>query len=376
MNEPDGSFLFLAGVMVLLAVALVTFPLLRRSAATEDDDGTVNTSQRALPSALFVILGVPIMAGFLYATWSNWPWLPMAQIQPQVQAPEPPGEVVQMVTQLEQRLMGEGGTVDEWRLLGRSKIELRDYPGAAIAYQQVHSMTGDDDIQSVIDYAESLFMSNPQSLQGEGGTLIEKALALAPDHPKALWYGGLLAFQREQWPVAVGHWENLLGKVEPGRDDIRLLLTERIGAARALMGEGPVAMNSAASSGAQAQAGGAAEAAVSGAVAIEIALGAELASQVPAGATLFVLARTPDGGGPPLAVARRSSDELPMKLTLSDADAMLPGRTISSVEEVQIVARVALSGQPVAQTGDVFGSALFRTGQTQPVQITIDQVAP
>ncbi len=381
MNEPDGSFLFAAGVMALIAVVLVAFPLLRRAAPAAG--AAERESERALPSALFIILGVPIVAGFLYATWSNWPWLPVEQIRQQARAPQPPGEVVEMVSQLEQRLMSQGGTVEEWRLLGRSKLELRDYPGAAIAYQQVHSMTGDEDIQSLIDYAESLFMSNPQSLQGEGGTLIEKALALAPDNPKALWYGGLLAYQREQWPVAVGHWENLLSKVEPERDDIRRVLTERIGVAREQMGQGPVSMEPvtgtdgpAAGSGTSEHVAATTDAATKGTVAIDIVLDEAVAAQVPAGSVLFVLARTPNGGGPPLAVARRSSDELPMQLTLSDADAMLPGRTISSVEEVQIVARVALSGQPVAQSGDVFGSALFRTGQSQPVQITIDQVAP
>ena len=72
---------------------------------------------------------------------------------------------------------------------------------------------------------------------------------------------------------------------------------------------------------------------------------------------MFVFARAPDGG-PPLAVKRFKASELPAQFRLDDRDAMVPGRTLSSAPQVQLVARLSASGNAIRQPGDIETPAL------------------
>ena len=93
-------------------------------------------------------------------------------------------------------------------------------------------------------------------------------------------------------------------------------------------------------------------------------------------APLFVFVRDAQKGGPPLAVIRRQAGDLPITLQISDADIMLPGRTLASLEEATLVARIANGGDPIAKPGDVYGEARWqrKAGGAGPVAIVIDRV--
>ncbi|MCC5886403.1 MAG: c-type cytochrome biogenesis protein CcmI [Gammaproteobacteria bacterium] len=97
---------------------------------------------------------------------------------------------------------------------------------------------------------------------------------------------------------------------------------------------------------------------------------------IPPGATLFVFAREVGGPPAPLAVARHQASELPLLLTLDDAMAMTPERTLSSTNRVQIIARVSADGGVAAQPGDLEGvSATLDPGSRgRVVNVLIDRV--
>jgi hypothetical protein len=67
---------------------------------------------------------------------------------------------------------------------------------------------------------------------------------------------------------------------------------------------------------------------------------------------------------------------LPLDLEIGQADIMIPGRTLAGLSEATVVARVAISGDPVAKPGDVYGEAVWRrdAASTGPVAIVIDRV--
>ena len=93
------------------------------------------------------------------------------------------------------------------------------------------------------------------------------------------------------------------------------------------------------------------------------------------GAVLYVMIRTPGPAmGPPLGVRRLTDPSFPLELTLTDADSMLAERLISSVADIEVQARVSLSGMPAAQAGDwqSAGKAVETTG-TSLVVLDIDQ---
>jgi cytochrome c-type biogenesis protein CcmH len=80
----------------------------------------------------------------------------------------------------------------------------------------------------------------------------------------------------------------------------------------------------------------------------------------------------------PLAVTRLEAAALPSVVTLSDAQAMVPGQGLGSVPEVELVARVSASGDVRGAPGDLEG----RAGPVDPratervVPLLVDRVLP
>jgi cytochrome c-type biogenesis protein CcmH len=120
----------------------------------------------------------------------------------------------------------------------------------------------------------------------------------------------------------------------------------------------------------------AAAAAASGtAVSGEVSLAAGLKAKAAAGATLFIVAKSVDSPGAPVAVFRSSVGTWPVKFTLDDSQSMLPGRNLSSAGRVTIEARISQSGQPLPAAGDLQGStAAINPADHQPLKILIDRI--
>ena len=107
----------------------------------------------------------------------------------------------------------------------------------------------------------------------------------------------------------------------------------------------------------------------------EITLAAGLAGKTTAGQTLFLVAKSVDSPGMPVAVRRFSVGEWPLRFTLDDSHSMTAGRTLSTAGRVTIEARISRTGQPLPAPGDLQGS----TGIVDPadhglLRIVIDHV--
>jgi len=105
-----------------------------------------------------------------------------------------------------------------------------------------------------------------------------------------------------------------------------------------------------------------------------VTLSTSLASAAGA-APLFVFVRDPAQAGPPLAVKRLDS-HFPQSVALGPGDSMVPGRTFAAGQSVQVVARIARSGSPIAASGDPFGEVTYRVGQDGLVSLVIDRLTP
>ncbi len=118
-------------------------------------------------------------------------------------------------------------------------------------------------------------------------------------------------------------------------------------------------------------AGGSSAAVVSGTVTLDAALRGKAA----AGDTLFIIAKSVDSPGAPVAVIRSSVGAWPLAFSLDDAQSMMPGRTLSKAGRVTIEARISKKGQPLPSAGDLQGSSgpIDPVGH-KPLQITIDHV--
>jgi hypothetical protein len=107
----------------------------------------------------------------------------------------------------------------------------------------------------------------------------------------------------------------------------------------------------------------------------EITLAPALKTKAAAGETLFIVAKSVDAPGVPVAVFRGSVGSWPLKFTLDDSQSMLPGRNLSNAGRVTIEARISLKGQPLPASGDLQGSTgVINPADHQPLKILIDRV--
>ncbi len=96
---------------------------------------------------------------------------------------------------------------------------------------------------------------------------------------------------------------------------------------------------------------------------------------LPPATTVFLIVRAAGAGPMPLAVKRMTVGDLPIGLSLSDADAMVPGKSLREAGTVELIARTSISGNVKAGTGDYEGSSgILNTSEiSTPITLTIDR---
>ncbi len=356
------AFVILALLMTVAALAAVLWPLLRSRAAG-----------KRWPAVAVVGVSVPALAAGLYVALSNWSWDPAAKPS------DVPPEIERMVSGLEARLQSNPTDVAGWLMLGRSYLQLDRFFKAADAFQQAYTLTQGKNIDAVLGLAESLAFADESMLLGRSAELFDQAYALAPDNPKVLWYTGLIGYQSGRKALARERWAALVALDPP--PEVKRILQAKVA---------EIESESGAASGAAAQvasgesattppsAAGAtrAQAPASPVVKVRVALAPELAGRAPPDAPLFVLVRAGEGAGPPLAVTRRVSSQLPLLIELTDRDVMISGRGLSGAGAVTVVARIARSGDPIARSGDLEGRVSYDLSRSAPVDLVINSIVP
>jgi cytochrome c-type biogenesis protein CcmH/NrfG len=209
------------------------------------------------------------------------------------------------------------------------------------------------------DYADTAASLQHSKLAGEPETFVAKALALNPQHPKALWLKASADEEAGRFAAAAAVWQRLQTVLSANSADAKIVATNL---------QQDMKLAGAAESAAGATGSGTS---VSG----EVSLAAALSAKAAAGATLFIVAKSVDSPGPPVAVYRGSVSNWPVKFTLNDTQSMLPGRNLSNAGRVTIEARISQSGQPLPAAGDLQGSTgIIDPADHQPLKILIDRV--
>ena len=224
------------------------------------------------------------------------------------------------------------------------------------------------------DYADTAASLQGNRLAGEPEHYIARALALDPQHPKALWLEASADEEGGRLTQAVATWRELQGVLAPDSPDAKIVAANLQQDLKVVGGAGtapqaqslaPLANNSAdvASAGAVLQG--------------QVSLSPALNSRLSGGETLFIVAKSVDSPGPPVAVLRGSAGTWPVTFRLDDSQAMIPGRNLSSVSRVTVEARISRSGQALPMSGDLAGSTAAIDPKTHdPLAIVIDRVVP
>jgi cytochrome c-type biogenesis protein CcmH len=345
------TFVLLAAVLTVAGVALVAVPLLKKKPV----------EYSPAPWAAVIAAGVlAIGSTVLYVRWTNWSW------QTKTADDSPQTMVARLARKLEQNPQDLNG----WLMLGRSYTVLQQYPLAARAFRRADQLAGGRDAEAKIGEAEALSLGDETELDRRAGRLVEQALALDPESGKALFFGAAAAMRRGELPLARARFAKLLSLNPP--DNIKPLLQKQIDAIDQRIAGGP-AQDAGARPAGQPQVAGATDTGAK--VRINVMLAPGLAQSASGSSPLFVFVRDPQRPGPPLAVKRLDS-HFPQTVELTALDSMMPGRAIASGQKVQVVARIARSGNPVGASGDPFGESAYMVGHDGLINIVIDRVTP
>jgi cytochrome c-type biogenesis protein CcmH len=362
------TFILAGALMVSLALGLLAWPLWR---------GRTSEGRGTLIALAVVVVALPLGTALMYRTSSNWSWDPTVN-----QGPAGQHSLDEAVVKLEARLRDNPGDVDGWLLLARSHYVSQRFQKASEAYGKAYELSGGQNLEAVVGYAETLALVDQNAMRGKSGELFEQALKMDPANQKALFYGGVAAAMAGQLPVARERWLALLRQELP--QEVKTLLVQRIQEVDQQLGKGPDPELAKYAQGAPPPAPEAVAAAAPvtgpaaapGVVTVRVRVSPALAAKLPSGAPLFVLARDPTQPGPPFGAKRFPSAALPMQVQLTEQDSMMPTRTIKDAKQLVIVARFSTSGMPTQASGDLYGEVPYDLKKGKAVDLVIDKQVP
>jgi cytochrome c-type biogenesis protein CcmH len=316
------------------------------------------------PLAIALLVSIPVLAVALYGRLGDPAAAAVAAAADGGHEWSDP-QIAAMIGALERRLERHPDNAEGWALLARSYYALGRFPAAAEAYTKALALAPDNP-DLLADYADTLGMLQGRHLAGKPLALVERALAIDPQHGKALALAATAAMEAHDRAKALAYWRRLAALLPPGSED-----ATQVAAVIAELGGG--ASDAVKTTPAPAQAAGASNA---GTISGRVAVSPTLAAKVVPTDTVFIFARASAGPRMPLAVMRIPASELPKEFTLDDAMGMAAGTKLSNAGEVIVEARLSRTGNAIAQPGDLFG----KTGPVKPgasgLRITMDQVVP
>jgi cytochrome c-type biogenesis protein CcmH len=308
---------------------------------------------KAMPVALAVV--IPLTAVLLYLYLGN--------LQGLVALPHPAADMSSitadqfrdMTAKLAARMQKNPGDAEGWKMLGRAYRAMEQFGEANNAYGKAVELRPQD-AELLADYAESLALAAGRSLTGEPARLLDRALKLEPRNTKVLTLSGSAAFERKDYKAAIGYWETVIK--QPGIDgELAAALQKGVDQSRALLTGKPVSVAAAGKE------------RVTGTVHLDDSL----KGKVNPDDAVFVFARAAAGPRMPLAIVKIKVADLPYKFAFDDSMSMMPEMKLSKFADVVIGARVSKSGGAKPMAGDLEGSSdTIKPGHTG-VRVTIDR---
>ena len=308
---------------------------------------------KAMPVALAVV--IPLTAVLLYVYLGN--------LQGLVALPHPAADMSSitadqfrdMTAKLAARMQKNPGDAEGWKMLGRAYRAMEQFGEANNAYGKAVELRPQD-AELLADYAESLALAAGRSLTGEPTRLLDRALKLEPRNTKVLTLSGSAAFERKDYKAAISYWETVIK--QPGIDgELAASLQKGVDQSRALLTGKPVSVAAAGKE------------RVTGTVHLDDSL----KGKVNPDDAVFVFARAAAGPRMPLAIVKIKVADLPYKFTFDDSMSMMPEMKLSKFADVVIGARVSKSGGAKPMAGDLEGSSDTIKPGHAGVRVTIDR---
>lgn len=239
-----------------------------------------------------------------------------------------------------------------WMLLGRVNMGLNRFEQAIESFERSLRISPNDE-STQRAYLQALVSANDETSLLKADARVSGLLQTSPDDRDLLLMATLVSTQLGNFDQARRSYEQIRADLDPHSVLVQEL-QQRLGLSE--------------------------QTTSSAMIAVDLTLADQAAELLAArrqqSSVVYVFARVAgQTAGPPAVVKRLPLDDFPITLTLRDADAMLPGFSLTTVDAVDITARVSFSGEPGESAGDLFGQAsvVISDIQGQPVTLVIDK---
>lgn len=332
---------------------------LAEDALSDEDQPIFNKGGKKLGIALGI--AIPLLAFGIYFLIGN-PWA-INEAVPAVASGQH-GDFSAMLDKVRQKTEENPNDGEAWLMLAKTHSVMEQWPDAGKAYARAVQLQPKN-ATALAGYAESLAILNGRVLQGQPAELIRQALAINPKEPKALELAGIGAFQENNFAQAAYYWKQLLNQLPPDSPyamDIAMALKEAKEKAETAFGKPLDKMLGT-------------DKVVIQTINGKVEISPKLKDKIPANATIFLFAK-PLEGGMPVAAIRSDASKLPLQFELNDSMAMNPEMRLTSFKEVTLTARVSLTGEAMAKSGDLEGTLTPVKVGAKGIKLVIDTIKP
>jgi cytochrome c-type biogenesis protein CcmH len=319
------------------------------------------TSLRWLPVVLTLL--VPVTALLIYRMLGAAPDLALPALMQKIgtatdEATQTTG-LNELAVALEQRLQRRPEDLQNGYMLGTLYLGLDRYADAIAVFEKmVDTMEPSPDKATVLgQLAQSHYLAAEQLITPAVQQAMDAALALNPNEQAVMSIYAIDAFLKQDFAAALGYWRRQLSDLTPGSQDAEQL-RQRIALVEANLPPDQ-------------------QAAVQGStIEVVIDIAPALKEKVQSGMRLFVFARNPSM---PMPIVAKNIElpEFPYTLTLDNSMSMT-GMQLESAPELVVGARLSVSGNAVAASGDLetLSSSFTLADLGGAVMLTIDSVVP
>ena len=236
----------------------------------------------------------------------------------------------QLYSAVEKRAEQRPENIYYWVLLAKRAIQKNDLSSAAYNYSQAIKLSPDDGYL-LAQYAEILFMLANSQFTQEVISVLDKAFAIDSSNPTVLGLKGIQAFEGQQWQLAITYWQEAQKQMDQSSATAKALVA---GIARAQKRLGIAPGETVASP------------------LVEVRVSIDQSIPFKPDQSVFVALVATSGAPMPLAARKLRAGDLPLTISLSNADAVVAGYNLSTVNDVKAVARLSQSGSATPQVGD------------------------
>ena len=287
--------------MVFVAICMISLPLLNKEA--------IKINYIMILAFIFIAASAPIYY-FIGSPQS-------------ISLLESESQIDRTIEMLNVRLSEDPEDLDALRALANSYVLKNSLENAFLSFEKIISLENYQNADTLADYGEIMINSGDSSYLSQADRLFERSLQIDGTNAKALFLGGLTAATMEEWSLAVKRWQVLLEQSPP--DEIKNTLENKITEWKNLSNTDIEADGYRVN------------------VAVDSNLIASLVDYPEK--VLYIIVRDPNNKRPPLAVVREKVKTA--SVIINNSNAMISGTDLKRFNQLEIVGRISLSGDPL-----------------------------